>query len=168
LLALVASDAVPDTTQHGEQVVLDWGPWSPSYALDVGSALLRAYAGAPSYDLAKRAIVRDVGSAGVSPDSVRAALRVYRPAIPEGTSWRWSIVMPDSGAPLVFPALPALDGRDFNPGAADTVTFSELTSVKSPGGYAAFRQLGFGDVLKLVSGASGRVVVQRLFTPDPI
>jgi len=165
---LVATTPTPAPEQLGEQVVLEWGPFSASYALDLAAAMQRAYAAPPSYVATSHGIAWDENGAGIVPQSVRASIRVFRPGAPEGSSWSWSILAPRQTAPeLAYPVLP-VTGFDYNPAAADTVTVGELTNVAAPGGYDAFRPAGFGDVMGLVAGASGRVVVQRLFTPEPL
>jgi hypothetical protein len=165
---LVATTPTPAPEQLGEQVVVEWGPFSASYALDLASAMQRAYAAPPSYAVTTHGIAWDENGAGIVPQSVRASIRVFRPGAPEGRSWSWSIIGPRQTAPeFVYPVLPVTN-FDYNPAAADTVTIGELTNVAAPGGYDAFRPTGFGDVMQLVAGASGRVVIQRLFTPDPL
>jgi len=95
-------------------------------------------------------------------------VHVYRSGIPEGTSWSWSIIAPRDAAPLVrFPQLPRLGDTDFVPHDDDTVAIEDLTSVQAPGGYDAMRPEGFAPFQRLVTGASGRMVVQLPFTPAP-
>ena len=167
--ALIVSDGRPANGEHGEQLVFDWGPWNASYALAYGSALLRPYTSAPLFDHLQRAVTWDEGATGGMPQALRASVHVYRSGIPEGTSWSWSIVAPREAAALVrFPQLPRLGDTDFVPRDDDTVVIEDLTSVAAPGGYDAVRPAGFAQLQRLVTGASGRMVVQLPFTPDPL
>jgi hypothetical protein len=167
--ALIVSDGRPADGEHGEQLVFDWGPWNASYALAYSSALLRPYTSAPLFDHLQRAVTWDEGAIGGMPQALRTSVHVYRSGIPEGTSWSWSIVAPREAAPLVrFPQLPRIGETDFVPRDDDTVAIQELTSVAAPGGYDALRPAGFAQLQRLVTGASGRMVVQLPFTPDPL
>jgi len=166
--ALIVSDGRPADGEHGEQLVFDWGPWNATYALAYGDALLRPYASAPVFDHLQRAVTWSEGSGG-TPQALRASVHVNRSGIPEGTSWSWSIVAPREAAPLVrFPQLPRIGDTDFVPRDDDTVVIEDLTSVAAPGGYDALRPTGFAPVQQLVTGASGRMVVQLPFTPAPL
>lgn len=168
MLAVTVTDGAPDASQHGEQLVYDWSAWSASYALDLGSVLLPAYATGASYDVASHAIVWTEADGGAQPDVARATLHAYRDAIPRGTAWQWSVVAARVASPrLVLPTLPTGGGFDFNPSATDSVGVSDLTNVKLPGGYDAFRAHGFGPVANAIAGTSGRIVVELPYAASP-
>lgn len=164
-IALTVSSAVPASTEHGEQRVFDWGPPSSSYALDLASAMLPAFAAAPTYDPATRSISWTERTGGVPPDLVRARVRVFRDAVPEGRAWTWAILAPRGAGPSV--ALPRFPGGgfDFGPRAGDALDVDELTTARLPGGYASVRAHGFDDVRAFVAGPSGRLVAQSLYAP---
>jgi hypothetical protein len=162
---LVVSDAMPAASEHGEQLVYDWSASSSTYSLDLASALLPAYDNAPTYDAAAHRVIWTERTGAVTPDLVRTTVNVYRDAFPQGTAWSWSIVAPRaSSSSVTFPTLPA-DSFDYNPQSSDTVTVSELLSAHVPGGYDTFRAHGFSDVTGLVTGDSGRIVVELLYSP---
>lgn len=165
--ALTATAFVPAANQFGEQLVMDWEPSGGSYALDVSATLIAPYASGGTYDPATHSIAW-TEAGGVQPDVVRAQLGAYRDDIPEGRAWSWRIVAPHGGTKVSYPRLPN-DGFDFNPAEGDTVSISQLTTARLPAGYArAVRERGFDTLKRLITGPSGRLVVQELYVPEPI
>jgi hypothetical protein len=146
--------------------VFDWGPASTSYTLDVSQSVLPGYDTAPVYDPATRAITWVESTAPIQPDLVRARIHIFRDEFPTGRSWGWRIVAPRAaGSTVVYPQLPVV-GFDFNPHDGDTVGVDELTNVKLPGGYAAWRATAFTNIARAVTGASGKIFVETLYSPE--
>jgi hypothetical protein len=153
------------STDIGAQLIFDAQPPSGAYALDVSSALLPRYSASPAYDPALRSIAWTEGTGPVQPDLVRTRIHVYRDAIPSGRAWGWRMIAPRSGTNVTYPQLPSF-GFDFNPTATDTVGVDELTTASVPGGYAAARPIGFGELTPLVIGTTSKLVVQSLNMPE--
>lgn len=163
---LVVSDAVPTSSELGEQLVYDWGAWSPSYALDFGSVMLPRYASAPTYDPASRTVAWTEAAGGVAPDLVRTRIHAYRDDIPTGTAWGWRLIAPRKGTAVSYPQLP-VDGFDYNPSATDVVGVDDLTIALVPGGFAAtVRDNGFVALSALIAGMSGHMVVELPYVPN--
>ena len=142
-----------------------WDTSATSYSLNLANVQLPAYSAVPSYDAGAHDITWGEQAGTVAPDLVRAAIDAYRDGFPSGHSWRWSIVAPHgAGATVRFPQLP-IDAFDYNPGPSDTVGVSDLLSAQVPGGYDAFRPHGFNEVTRAISGTSGLIVVELLYTP---
>jgi hypothetical protein len=164
---LTATVGYPSSsTAKSQYQVFDWGPASTAYSLDVSQSILPGYIAGPVYDPASRAITWTEGTAVVQPDLVRARIHVHRDAFPEGSSWGWRIVAPRSAAAtVVYPQLPNV-GFDFNPQDGDVYGVDELTNVKLPGGYAAWRPRAFLDFAHAVTGPSGSIYVETLYSPE--
>lgn len=164
LTAMVVYPA--SSTANGQQMVFDWGASTAAYTLDLDQSSLPAYESSPSYASATRTITWTESAAPVQPDLVRARIHVHRDGFPSGRSWGWRIVAPRSAAAtVVYPQLPIVD-FDFNPKDGDAVGVDELTTMKLPGGYAAWRPTAFVDVARGVSGASGKLFVETLYVPE--
>jgi len=164
-MSLTVTDQHPIDTERGEQLVYDWGPSSPSYALDVGTALLPSYASDPAYDAASRTVSWSERSGSIEPDVVRAQLHAAREDADDGVAWTWRLVTARRDGPSVtFPVLP-VDAFDWNPRSADVIGIDQLTMLSVPGGYDAIRGNGFADARAFVTGESGRIVVERLYSP---
>ncbi len=154
------------TTEIGQQLVYDWGASTAAYSLDVAAASLPRYLTAPAYDPAARTITWTEAAASAQPNVVRARIHVHRDDIPTGRSWGWRIIAPRSTtASVAYPQLPIVD-FDFNPKDGDTVGVDELTNAQLPAGYAAWRQTGFVDIAKAISGSSGRIAIETLYVPE--
>ncbi len=165
LLADTVTDIQPASNDHGEQLVYDFGAWTGSYSLDLGPWLLPAYTSDATYDLGSHAITWSEAEGGSQPDFARATVHVYRDAIPQGTTWAWSIIAPRTGATSI--ALPQLPKQqlDFNPSSGDAITVSDLTNVRVPGGYDAFRTHGFTALTSLAGTAPGKLVIELPYQP---
>lgn len=170
LLAVTVTDVMPDPStnanQHGEQLVFDWNTWEGSYGLDIGQTLLAAYLTDPMYAMETHQLTWTEGT-GKTPDFARARILVYRDAIPTGAAWQWSIIAPRVLAPkITYPKLP-VEGFDFNPMMTDTISVSDLTNVRAPGGYDGYRAHGFTDFAKYAGtlGGTGTIVIEIPFSP---
>jgi hypothetical protein len=164
-LALTVSSPQPGASEHGEQRVFDWGPPSSPYTLDFASAMLPAYATAPSYDSTTRTVSWTERDGGVAPDVIRARIHMFRDAFPDGRAWSWEIVAPRGAVPSVAYPRFAGSGFDYNPGATDITGVDDLVTISVPGGYEAVRAHGFDDVQTFVAGSSGRLVAETLYSP---
>lgn len=162
--AITVSEALPTDADPSEQVIFDWAPWTASYALDVAGAMLPPLAGRPAYDIGTRTASWVEGTGGTAPDLVRAQVRAFRDAIPEGRAWTWTIVAPRGGTSVAFPRFPGT-GFDYTPAAGDGPSVNDLTIASVPGGYDAVRAHGFDRVQRYVTGPTGRMVVQTLHPP---
>jgi hypothetical protein len=163
LQADTVTDIQPASNEHGEQLVYDFGGWTGSYALDLGPWLLPEYASDAGFDVGSHTITWSESETGAQADFVRATVHVYRDAIPQGTTWAWSIIAPRATATSV--ALPQLPKEqfDFNPKSGDTITVSDLTNARVPGGYDAFRANGFTPITSLA--ATGKLVLEIPYAP---
>src|SRR4029079_3027308 len=129
------------------------------------AAMLPAYNTPPAYDAAARAVTWSERPAAVAADVVRTRLSMYRDDIPAGRAWTWRMIAPRSATRVVYPQLPSF-GFDFTPSGTDTIVIDELTTASVPGGYAAVRADGFGDLTHAVMSAPGRMVVELLAPPQ--
>jgi hypothetical protein len=148
--------------QFGQQLIYQArGPAATPYSLDVGSALLPAYASAPTYDPDRRMVSWTEGTGAQVPNVVRARIHAYRDAIPEGRAWGWRIIAPRTATTVTYPQVPVF-GFDFNVQATDVVGVDELTTAEVPGGYAAVRRIGFGDLSSVLLGTTDSLILQTL------
>jgi len=162
---LTATVGFPASTEKGQPMILDWGAAGASYALDFATSTLPRYETSPTYSPGTRTVTWNEAEGAVQPDLVRARIHVVRDGVPASRSWGWRIVAPRTTASVTYPQLPVVD-FDFNPTAGDIVGVDELTNVKFPGGYAAMRSTAFENVTRMVSGASGRILVETLYFPE--
>jgi hypothetical protein len=172
---LTSAHAYPPETEHGEQVIYEWGVPTTSYTLSFGASMLGRYLSTMTepirYDVASRKVVWKE-SAGLPATYVIAGIRVYRDDLPEGRAWKWRMAMPRQASPddvrttVAFPALP-IGAFDLNPQGTDVVVVSELTSIRLPDplGYADVRTHAFDDVRRWIVDQDGKMVIQRLFEP---
>jgi hypothetical protein len=158
------ADGVPHSGSLSQYLYFDWGAMTETYMLDVSTVFIGAYQSNPAYDAGTRTISWTEGSAPLAADLVRGHIHVYRDGVPSGSSWGWRILAPHAAASVTFPQLPVV-GFDFTPSASDTTTIDELTTAKVPGGYDAWRAHGFTDFARAVTGASGTMSVQMLYSP---
>ena len=164
-LDLTVSEALPAAGDFGEQRVFEWSASSPSYGLDFASARLPVYSTAPSYDAASRTLVWTETGGSVSPSFVRAQIHAFRDGLPDGTRWSWAIVAPRGAAQSVeFPRFPGT-GFDFTPRAGDVIGVDDVVNIGGPFGYDQVRAHGFDDVQSYVTGPSGRIVIETVYTP---
>ncbi|MCW5805583.1 MAG: hypothetical protein KIT31_24650 [Deltaproteobacteria bacterium] len=145
-----------------EQTILDWGPYSATYALDWGSTALKDYTSEPSFDPATHAISWTLGATGGTGDVILALYSSSRTVGGNFHSWGWRIAAP-AGASVAYPVLPPGQPFDFNTAASDTYGVSRVTTAKVPGGYAAIRPHAHVLEDTFVLGPSGRAVVVDMF-----
>jgi hypothetical protein len=160
MTADVVTIEFPADTELGQQIIHDVVDPSQPYSLDLAAAMLPRYASAPAYDIDSRTIAWGEAPGGTPALGVRAAIHVYRDAIPTGRSWSWTIAAAKTATNVTFPALPALDGFSFVPVAGDSVAIGELTTANVP--YSPIRTHPF-EVVKGIT--SGRLVIETLYTP---
>jgi len=169
-VVLTASDIVAAGVVS-EQLILDWGPASAAYALDLGGALLHAYATLPTFDPANHDVTwQEV--AGVSADF---ALTQYHSFRPDGTlshDWVWTLAAPRvTASTAVYPKIPT-DVFDFNTTATDSSDVRELINAKVPGGYDAVRaqimNIDPTNPAAIALGATGHAVVETVAPPPDL
>jgi hypothetical protein len=155
-----------------EQQILDWGPASAAYALDLGGALLHPYATLPTFDPANHDVTWQE-TAGVSADFVLTQYHSFRPDATLSHDWVWTLAAPRGTASTgVYPRIPTAV-FDFNTTATDSSDVRELINVKVPGGYDAVRaQIMNTDPTNLgaffegfVVGATGHAVIETVAPP---
>ncbi|HEX3482605.1 MAG TPA: hypothetical protein VHT91_46665 [Kofleriaceae bacterium] len=155
-------------TLNNQHEVIDWGPYSTSYALDVGSTLLREVTGAATYDLATGKISWTEATSGVTPSLTVAGILVTRPD--PFARWHWEIVAPYSPSGIVLPRLPS-DVFDWKPGPNDQIeSLDPIQNVQVTGGYDAVRAhiLDIHDETGptgYVIGNAGRAVIATYLPP---
>jgi hypothetical protein len=164
-VAVTVGDVQAASTDLGEQRVFDWGAPAPTYALDLATAMLPPFVAAPTYDAAGRIVSWVEGTGGTTANVVRARVHAFRDAIPEGKSWTWAIVAPRSaGTSVTFPKFPP-GGYDYTPQAGDSIYVDDLLIASVPLGYDGVRAHGFDNVQAYVTGPTGRLVVETLYSP---
>jgi len=159
-----ATRAVVDTTLFAtsRHEVIDWGPFTTAYVLDMNNLLLPEVIAGPSFNPTTGKVSWTEAAQGATPDLTVAAIRVRR-SEPVLRRWHWEIVAPYRPGEVRYPRLPA-DVFDWTPIVGDGLTADPVTSAKVPGGYDAARAHVF-DILDrsgsagFVAGASGRVVI---------
>lgn len=159
--ALVVSNLYPQSTELGQQTILEVADSSTDYTVGITQAMLPRYITAPAYDAASRTIGWGEAPASVEGNLVRARIHAVRDG---GRSWTWQIVGAKGATSITFPELPTLDGFSYVPLATDTVGVDELTTASIPGGYSGVRAHAFGDLNDLAT--SGRSAIETLFTPN--
>jgi hypothetical protein len=168
--ATISEVAVPATmevidsslTLNNLHEVVDWGPYSTAYTLDMSNVLLREVTGGPTFDVATGKISWTEATGGVTPSLTVAGILVRRTE-PALAKWHWEIAAPYSANGIVLPHLPA-DVFDWAPGATDDVTLDPIQNVQVTGGYDAVRShiLDVHDELGptgYVIGNAGRAVI---------
>lgn len=161
-VGLTVTTGVPAPGALFQEQIFEWAPWSPSYQLDVGAALIRPFKTAPVYDYGQRQVTW-IDSGGLPIDFARIRVLVSRDDFPPRT-WSWSLI--DEASIATTLAIPVLPGAAamFNPMFGDTVAIEELTCALVPGGYDAFRPHGFDNLGRMVTGTSGRMVVETMYS----
>jgi hypothetical protein len=159
-----ATEGIVDTSLSliGEHEIVDWGPLSASYMLDLASVLLPDILDQPSYDIATRRVswTEAAPGTGALPDLSFDVLEVTRPE-PSSRRWEWVIVAPYTRGEIVLPRLPT-DIADWTPAAGDTVHAEEVTNAKVPGGYDAVRARALDSVsLSDLLPGTGRAIFVR-------
>lgn len=171
----ISEAAVPATmevvdsslTVNNLHEVVDWGPYSTTYALDLSNVLLREVTGGPTYDLATGKISWTEATDGVTPNLTIAGILVRRPD--PLAKWHWEIAAPYSPNGIVLPHLPT-DLLDWAPAATDEITLDPITNVQVTGGYDAVRShiLDIHDETGptgYVIGNAGRAVIATSTLP---
>jgi len=148
--------------------VVDWGPYSTTYSLDVNAALLRNVVGGPTFDLATGRIAWTEGTDGATPSLTIAGILVRRTE-PTLAKWHWEIAAPYSPSGIVIPHLPA-EVFDWAPAADDEITVDPIKNVQVTGGYDAVRShiLDIHDETGptgYVIGNAGRAVIATSALP---
>ena len=150
--------------------VVDWGPYSTAYTLDLNNVLLREVTGAPAYDLATGKITWTEATSGVTPSLTIAGILVTRPD--PFAKWHWEIVAPYSSNGIALPHLPT-DVFDWKPGPNDQIeSLDPIQNIQVTGGYDAVRShiLDIHDELGptgYVVGNAGRAVLATYLPPPP-
>ncbi|HEX8111163.1 MAG TPA: hypothetical protein VF516_25710 [Kofleriaceae bacterium] len=162
--AVPATMEVVDSTLQPNNLheIVDWGPYGPTYALDVGATLLREVTGGPTFDLATGKISWTEATTGATPSLTIAGVLVRRPD--PLAKWHWEIVAPYSASGIVLPHLPTTL-LDWAPAATDEITLDPLQNVQVTGGYDAVRShiLDIHDETGstgYVIGNAGRAVIE--------
>lgn len=145
--------------------LLDWGPFSTSYTVDVGARVLPDVS-APRIDTGLHQLTWTQAIGGAVPDFVTAWAIVQR-SEPTNQMWQFWIAAP-AGTAITMPTLPT-DVADFNLQETDTVFIDNLNLGKVAGGYDAVRANIFDFALAvrdelpltmLTTGASGSATLE--------
>jgi hypothetical protein len=138
--------------------VLEWGPSSADYTLDLSGAPLPEILGRPAYDFATARVTWSEAAQGATPDATITVIEATRSAASQ--EWAWFVVGPHTTGEITLPRLPT-DVASWTPVAGDTAFIDHVSNVKLTGGYDALRARTI-DVsstdLALVAGSSGRFV----------
>ena len=164
LSALVVSNLYPQSSELGQQTMLEVADSATDYTLDVTQAMLPRYITAPAYDAVSRTVGWGEAPATSDANLVRARIHAFRDDGASGHSWTWQIVGAKNATSVTYPVIPALDGFSYVPIATDTIGVDELTTASLPGGYSGVRAHAFGDLNAFAT--SGRSVLETLFTPN--
>ena len=142
----------------GTHKVMDWGPSSATYTLDLAGVLLPEMPGPPAFDFATGAVTWTEAAQGAVPDATVLVLEIARSA--PARDWTWLVIAPHAPGQLALPRLPT-DIADWIPVAGDSAFIDHVSSLKLTGGYDALRArtIDFGgNDLTLISGPAGRLV----------
>ena len=152
------------TNGVGEHNLLDWGPYSTSYTVDVGARTLADLTLDPDIDTTAHQLTYTT-SGGVAPEFVLA----FGDASRTGLHFDWAILAP-YGASVQFPTLPT-DVADFTIKSDDSYGVEAMLFGKVPGGYDAVRaklvdvMLGESGPLDLVTTATGAITIEMYQRP---
>jgi hypothetical protein len=163
LLAVTTTTDVPNTG-NGQQTVFEWGG-TGDYTLDYSAVALHGYASLPGAEVGSHEIAWTEAGGGVAPDFMIGSYQLDRIDDNGDNTWTWQIVAPYTAgqAKLTYPVLPTTL-YDYNPAATERPRVQQLTTVKAPGGYDAFRAHAFSlDPSSAVTGATGRIVSEDMF-----
>ena len=143
----------------GEQTIVEWGPSSDAYALDVGSAEIANFASTPSVQPASHQVAWSVGT-GRSADIALVTVHVSR----EGgalTNWTWRPLPATQTGGAQLPTLPTADVADYNIAGTDNAQIDDLKIATVAGGYDAARAFAFDtDFTAAPAGSSsGRAAI---------
>lgn len=163
--ATPATTAVVDSQLilNNQHDIIDWGPFSTDYHLDLSNLLLREVTDGPTYDIPTAKITWTEATNGATPDLTVTAIQVSRGE----ATWRWAIAAPYASSGIAFPHLPA-DAATWVPADGDVVTPDGMMSAQVSGGYNAVRAHVFDihdqlhdnlDATGFAIGNGGRAVV---------
>lgn len=174
--ATISEAAVPATMQvvdssltlNNFHEVVDWGPYSTTYNLDLNNVLLREVTGGPTFDAATGKISWTEGTDGATPNLTIVGIQVRR-SEPTLARWHWEIAAPYSPSGVVLPHLPT-DLFDWAPGQEEIQDFDPIKNVQVTGGYDAVRShiLDIHDQTGptgYVIGNAGRAVIATSALP---
>lgn len=148
--------------------VVDWGPYSTVYTLDLDNVLLREVTDGPTFDVATGKISWTEATSGATPSLTIAGILVTRED--PFAKWHWEIVAPYSPSGIVLPHLPT-DSMNWMPlPTDDPVTVDPIQNIEVTGGYDAVRShiLNIHDELGptgYVIGNAGRAVIATSVVP---
>jgi hypothetical protein len=131
-------------TASAEQLVIDTGPSTTSYTLDVKDLLLPDIPAPAAFDPTTGHVSWVEGTTGATPDLTVNFIHVQRGDVTSGRRWDWAIMAPYHRGEIAFPHLPG-DVFGWTPIASDTVSAEEVTNVKITGGYDAIRARALSD-----------------------
>lgn len=174
--ATISEVAVPATmevvdsslTLNNFHEVIDWGPYSTAYNLDLMNVLLREVTGGPAFDQPTGKISWTEATDGATPSLTIAGILVRRPD--PLAKWHWELVAPYSPNGIVLPHLPT-DVFDWAPGPNDEIqSLDPIKNVQVTGGYDAVRShiLDIHDETGptgYVIGNAGRAVIATSALP---
>jgi hypothetical protein len=170
-VAVPATMEVVDSslTVNNLHEVVDWGPYSTDYTLDMSNVLLREVTTGPTFDQPTGKIFWTEATDGATPSLTIAGILVRRPD--PLAKWHWEIAAPYSPNGIVLPHLPT-DVFDWAPGPNDEIqSLDPIKNVQVTGGYDAVRShiLNIHDELGptgYVIGNAGRAVIATsIFQP---
>jgi hypothetical protein len=140
----------------GDRQVIDWGPSSSTYTLDLSGVFLPDFVTPPAFDTATGRVSWSEAPPGVAPDATVGVLEISRPDL----GWTWVLFAPHRPGELTLPRLPT-DVHSWNPTAGDMVSIDHVENMTLTGGYDALRTrvIDFGGSdLTLATGPAGRIV----------
>jgi hypothetical protein len=152
----IISTTIFTASIHG---LVDWGPYTSTYSVDVGARMLADFTSAPTYDPAAHTVsITEAATGGVA-DFISTVIHAERAS--DGRQWDWNIAAPHATT-ITLPALPT-DVYDFNIAATDAVDVELWGAAKVPGGYDAVRPHVFtssgGQELVTELGANGSIAL---------
>jgi hypothetical protein len=167
LTTVTKSDLFPSSSAAitSTQTVVDWGPYTAAYAVDLAIVALKDYTQMPAFDPATHAISWPEAT-GAQADVVLANYNTFRSDATLSHSWNWLLAAPrDAVAKVTYPTIPT-DVFDYNtkPAPGDSFDVRQLRSAKVPGGYDAVRSQIMNTSLNgLAAGPQGHAIVEDMF-----
>jgi hypothetical protein len=151
--------------------VVDWGPYSTAYNLDLSDVLLREVTAGPDFNASNGKISWTEATDGATPNLTIAAILVRRTE-PTLAKWHWEIAAPYSPDGIVLPHLPT-DVFDWAPVDSDDISLDPIKNVRVTGGYDAVRShiLDIHDETGptgYVIGNAGRAVIATSIFQPPL
>jgi hypothetical protein len=153
-----ASSAVTTklSAAFGDHQVIDWGPSTQPYTLDLANVLMPELQGPPAFDITTGRVMWSEAASGASPEATIAVLELSR----QDLGWVWVVIAPYRAGEARVPRLPT-DVNDWTPKLGDTAFVDHVETMKLTGGYDALRArtIDFGgNDLALIAGPAGRIV----------